>query len=455
MHRRFFFPLLLLLVGAALPASASSREVAASPFFPYPMKVDRLPNGLTVMRVPFNSPGLVAWQTVVRVGSRNEVEPGKTGFAHFFEHMMFKGTKNHPTGERERILGTYGFDDNAFTTDDMTVYHSYGPTAGLEKLVEIEADRFRNLEYSEPAFRTEALAVLGEYHKNAAHPYLKMAEALRRTAFTQHTYRHTTLGYYEDIQAMPEAYEYSRTFFERWYTPDNTLLIVVGDFEDEKLMEAVRTHYGPWERQVAAVEVPAEPSQRQERSVHIDWPHSTQPRHVHAWRTPAARLDTANAAIQQVLAAYFIGPTSPAYKQLVLEKQAAQSLSTGFYPHRDPYLFSIDATLQSEAHRPAVRKVFNTVVKELASGKVDAARVEAIRSNLRYELLMGMETAKDVAGQLAWYTGLYGTPDALARHYQNLSQVKPADLVVFTRKYLPAANRTVLTLTPKPAGGQK
>lgn len=221
MHLRFI-PLLLLLVGVALPAPAA--EQPASPFFPYAMQVDRLPNGLTVVRVPFKSPGLVAYHTVVRVGSRNEVEPGRTGFAHFFEHMMFKGTKNFPEGEREKVIAAYGYDDNAFTTDDITVYHSYGPTAGLLKLVQLEADRFRHLEYSEPAFQTEALAVLGEYHKNAAQPWLKIEEELARTAFTRHTYGHTTLGYYDDIKAMPQAYAYSRSFFERWYTPDNVML---------------------------------------------------------------------------------------------------------------------------------------------------------------------------------------------------------------------------------------
>ncbi|HEY0096367.1 MAG TPA: pitrilysin family protein [Archangium sp.] len=450
-HR--FIPLLLLLLGGALPAAAA--EQAASPFFPYAMKVDRLPNGLTVVRVPFNSPGLIAYQTVVRVGSRNEVEPGRTGFAHFFEHMMFKGTKNFPEGEREKVISTYGYDDNAFTSDDITVYHSYGPTAGLEKLVEIEADRFRHLEYSEPSFQTEALAVLGEYHKNAAQPYLKIEEELGRTAFTKHTYGHTTLGYYDDIKAMPQAYQYSRTFFERWYTPDNVLLIVVGDFNDDALMQVVRKHYGPWDRKSATVTVAAEPPQTKERSVHIDWPQSTQPRHLHAWRTPAARLDTADAALQAVLADYLVGTTSPLYKELVLDKQLAQQLYGDYSIHRDPHLFSLVAVLQDEGNREAVRSAFNAAVRELATGKVDAARVEAIKSNTRYGLLMGMETAKSVATQLSWYAGVYGTPDALARHHQKVSEVKPADLITFAKKYLTAANRTQLTFTPKTAGGQK
>ncbi len=450
---KWISPLLFLLLATGSPAPAAEQE--ASPFFPYPTRVDRLPNGLTVMRVPFNSPGLIAYQTVVRVGSRNEVEPGRTGFAHFFEHMMFKGTKNHPEGEREKVIATYGFDDNAYTSDDITVYHSYGPTAGLQKLIEVEADRFRHLEYSEPAFQTEALAVLGESHKNAAMPGLKMEEELLRTAFTKHTYGHTTLGYYDDIKAMPQAYDYSRSFFERWYTPDNVILIIVGEFDDAALMDAVRKNYGPWDRKSTPPAVPPEPPQTQPRTVHIDWPQSTQPRLLLAWHTPAARLDSADAAVQTVLADYLVGPTSPLYKQLVLDKQLAQVVTSDYGIHRDPNLFSLVAVLQEPGHRDAVLSAFNAAVKELATGKVDAPRVEAIKSNTRYGLLMGMETAKSVAQQLAWFAGVYGAPDALASHYQQVSDVKPSQLVSFAKKYLTAANRTQLTLTPPAAGGQK
>ncbi|KFE59828.1 M16 family metallopeptidase [Hyalangium minutum] len=447
MHR--LLPLLLLLLAPALPATAQP----STETFPYPLKVDRLPNGLTVVRVPFRSPGLVAYYTVVRVGSRNEVEPGKTGFAHFFEHMMFKGTKKHPEGERDRIVASYGFDDNAFTTDDFTVYHSYGPSAGLDALIELEADRFRNLEYAEPSFRTEALAVLGEYHKNESLPELKMEEQLSGTAFKVHPYRHTTLGFYEDIKAMPEAYAYSRTFFERWYTPDNTLLFIVGDFDDAAVMRQIREQYGPWDRKLAQVTIPEEPLQKEKRTTHIDWPSSTLPRHVLAWHTPAASLTTTSAAIQAVLAAYLAGPTSPLFKELVLEKQWVESISSDSYPRRDPSLFTLTATLKDEQNRASVNDAFTRAVRELASGKVDTARVRAIQSNIRYGLLMDLEAPNDVGLQLAWCAGIFGTPDGLARHLQNISKVQPEQLVSFARRYFADNNLTVLTLTPA-AGGK-
>jgi zinc protease len=443
-------PLLLLLMAPALPAAA---QQDASRFFPYTLKTTRLPNGLTVVRVPFNSPGIVAYVTAMRVGSRNEVEAGKTGFAHFFEHMMFKGTKTHPEGERETTLGGFGFDDNAFTSDDITVYYLYGPTAGLPRVIELEADRFRNLEYAEPTFQTEALAVLGEYHKNAAAPELKMEEELARTAFTKHTYRHTTLGFYEDIQAMPKQYQYSRTFFERWYTPDNAQLFIVGDFDDEKVMAAVREHYGPWDRKAATVAIPTEPPQNKPRAVNIDWAQPTQPRHVLAWHTPAASNDTPDAALQAMLAEYLVGKTSPAYRELVLEKQLVEDLDSSPTPHRDPNLFTVFATLQAEKNRAAVDAVLRREVKALVSGKVDAARVKAIQDHQRYGLLMEMETARSVAIQLALYAGILGSPDSLGRYLQHLSRVTPQQLVAFAKKYLVDSNLTVLTLTPTSAAG--
>ncbi len=451
---RRLLPLLLLLLGPALPAAAQS---GASTAFPYTLQTDRLPNGLTVVRVPYPSQGIIAYVTLVRVGSRNEVEQGKTGFAHFFEHMMFKGTKNNPEGTRERIMGTFGYDDNAFTSDDVTVYYSYGPTAGLPQLIELEADRFRNLEYAEPGFRTEALAVLGEYHKNAAAPFLKMEEELNAAAFSRHTYRHTTMGFYEDIKAMPEAYAYSRTFFERWYTPDNTMLFIVGDFDDAKVMELVRQHYGPWDRKSTGVTVPAEPPQKGVRTAHIDWPQPTQPRHVLAWRTPAASANTLDAALQTILVDYLVGSTSPAYKSLVLDKQLAESIGSDFTEHRDPHLFSLTVTLKDEKNRQAVQLALLEEVSRLAAGKVDAARVKAIQDNARYGALMTLQTPRDVGIRLAWYAGILGTPEGFQRHLQNLAKVTPAQLSTFAKQYLTANKLIILSLTPKTAstGGTK
>lgn len=446
-----FLVALALSLCLASPAMAQGK----GKFFPYPMKVDKLPNGFTVVRIPFNSPGLAAYYTVMRVGSRNEVEAGHTGFAHFFEHVMFKGTKKNPEGTRENVLAKLGFNDNAFTSDDVTVYTVFGPSSAMPTLIELESDRFKNLDFSEQTFQTEAKAVLGEYHKSAARPELKMEEELGATAFTTHTYRHTTLGFYEDIKAMPSRYEYSRQFFKRWYTPDNATLIIVGDFDDAKTMALIKQNYGDWQGRSAEVNIPAEPEQNEARTVKIEWAQPTLPRLVNAWHTPAARLDTQDYAIQAILGAYLAGPTSPLYKSLVLDKQLVESVSAGTYEHRDPNLFAFNATLKDEKNRAEVQAAFDAALKEVQSGKVDAKRLDDIKKNNRYGLLMGLETAQAVAETVAWTTGIYGSADAIEKEMQAMDKVKATDLTAFSKKYLVDTNKTTLSLTSKTDGGAK
>ncbi len=137
---------------------------------PYPIEQTKLENGLNVVSVKFDSPGLAAFYIVERVGSRNEIEKGVTGFAHFFEHMMFRGTDKYPREKYNDILKSTGAGANANTSNDRTIYHMTGNSAMLETMFDIESDRFKNLHYSEHDFKTEAGAVKGEYTKNYASP---------------------------------------------------------------------------------------------------------------------------------------------------------------------------------------------------------------------------------------------------------------------------------------------
>ena len=167
----------------------------------------------------------------MRTGSRDEYEPGRSGFAHFFEHMMFRGTERYPSELYQKKLAEMGANANAYTTDDHTAYHISMTAEDLEQVLDLESDRFQNLSYPEVAFQTEAGAVYGEYRKSRTDPMFTLYESLMATAFEQHTYGHTTLGYERDIAAMPTLYEYSRNFFRRYYRPENTVLFIAGDVD--------------------------------------------------------------------------------------------------------------------------------------------------------------------------------------------------------------------------------
>jgi zinc protease len=145
-----------------MPAHAQTPPPPSRDILPFKATEKTLPNGLKVIVVPTGFPNIVTVQIPVQTGSRNEVEPGKSGFAHFFEHMMFRGTAEYPPEKYQGIMTRAGARTNAYTTDDFTNYHATFAKEDLETILKVEADRFKNLSYPEAAFKTEAKAVLGE-----------------------------------------------------------------------------------------------------------------------------------------------------------------------------------------------------------------------------------------------------------------------------------------------------
>jgi len=236
---------------------------------PNPIYRYKLSNDLNVVTVPFNSPGIAAIFVVVRVGSRNEVEEGVTGFAHFFEHMMFRGTDKYSKEKYDEVLKSIGATSNAYTSNDKTVYHIVGNADKLELMFEIESDRFQNLNYSVHDFKTEAGAVKGEYTKNISDPYGQLEEKIKMTAFINHTYRHTTMGVWEDVVDMPNQYDYSLKFFKRFYKPEYCTIIVAGDVTPEEVNSLSKKYFGNWERGNYVAIIPIEPTQNETRYTHL------------------------------------------------------------------------------------------------------------------------------------------------------------------------------------------
>jgi zinc protease len=166
MIKYFLFFLLIAVVN--IMAQNNSNKI-----FPYEYQTKVLDNGLKIILIPMESPGLVAYYSVVRTGSRDEWEEGKSGFAHFFEHMMFRGTERHPGPVYDSIVTSIGADANAYTSNDLTVYHLNFASEDLEKVMDLESDRFQNLRYTKEQFQTESGAVYGEYRKNRTNPFFR------------------------------------------------------------------------------------------------------------------------------------------------------------------------------------------------------------------------------------------------------------------------------------------
>lgn len=257
-------PLIVSFVATSFHATSVNAGI-----FPYKYQVEVLENGLKVILRPMDNPGLVAYYSVVRTGSRDEYEPGRSGFAHFFEHMMFRGTEKYPGPVYDRLVTEMGANANAYTSDDLTCFHLVVSSDNLEKVMELESDRFQNLSYSEQVFKTEAGAVHGEYLKGLSSPWSVLFEKIMDTAFDKHTYKHTTIGFRKDIEAMPKMYEYSKTFFGRYYRPENVVLLVVGDFDSGKTLQMVKKYYSDWQPGYASPQIPTEPEQTNERTAKV------------------------------------------------------------------------------------------------------------------------------------------------------------------------------------------
>ena len=239
MEFRYIAALLLATSSFALAQPKPPQKI-----FPYSYVQEDLPNGLRLITVPTDFPNIVSLYIVVNTGSRNEIESGKSGFAHLFEHLMFRGSPEYPPDLYQSELSKAGAASNAYTSDDLTAFHTTFSKDDLPRILSMEADRFQHLAYDEPAFRTETLAVLGEYNKNSSSPTARISETLRATAFSTHTYRHTTMGFIKDIEAMPGEYDYSRQFFDRYYRPEYTTIIVAGDVNPKQIRSLVDEGWG-------------------------------------------------------------------------------------------------------------------------------------------------------------------------------------------------------------------
>ena len=443
----------LFIVGLLLCGSALAQQQPASTvprFFPYPWKLDTLTNGLRVVTVPTEHTNLVAFYIVVRVGSRNEVEAGKTGFAHFFEHMMFRGSENFTPAERDAIMKQAGAESNAYTTDDRTVYHALFSTKDLEKIMELEADRFQRLKYDEPVYKTEALAVMGEYNKSSVNPMSKLWEVLRERAFTTHTYKHTTIGFIQDIEAMPKQYQYSLEFYRRYYRPEYCTLLLVGDVKHETSMALAEKYFGAWERGSYKPVIPPEPEQKKTQSVSVDWPSPTLPYLAIAYHAPSYSDRIKDKAALDFLVPIAFGENSELYQKLVLKEQKVEMLAVAFDDQIDPELFTVIARIKDPAAVNYVRDQIVETFNRFARDPVSLAKLNETRSHIRYSTALGWTSAGAIAGFLAPYLALAGTPATVDRLFALYQQIAPKDILEAAKRYFHPENRTVVALEHKP-----
>jgi len=439
-----FFSILCL----ALTTAAQQKDTK---LFTYNYSIDDFDNGLRLVTVPTDFPNMVSLYIVVQTGSRNEVEAGKSGYAHLFEHIMFRGSENYTPEQRDLVLKKAGAESNASTNADRTTYYENFSKEDLEAIIKLEADRFQRLKYPEPAYKTESLAVLGEYHKNRTEPTEKLDEVLHATAFTRHTYAHTTMGFLKDIQDMPNQYSYSQQFYNRFYRPEYTTILLTGDVSRDQTLALTKKYFGDWKRGNYTPDIPVEAPQTAPGTAKVDWTSPTLPWLAITFKGPAYSDEKIDKAALDLLLPIAFGPNSDLYQKLVLKEQKVDELEPDFANHPDPELFTIYTRVKDRKDIDYVREQILSQFERFTKEPVNQAQLDATRSRIRYSFALRMNSSTAIAQALAPYIGLRRTPETINKLFDLYQRITPQDIQRVASQYFTPNNRTIVTLTSQGA----
>lgn len=449
--RSFASTAALLVLTVALAAQAPAGRSSSSDILPFAATERTLANGLKIVVVPTGFPNLVSVDIPVQTGSRNEFEPGKSGFAHFFEHLMFRGTANTPPEKFRAVMTKAGARENASTGDDRTHYYATFAKEDLETILALYADMFQHLAYTEADFKTEARAILGEYNKNSADPMEKLFEVQRDHFYQAHTYKHTTMGFIQDIENMPNEYEYSKVFFERWYRPQYTTIIIAGDVNADAVMALVEQYWGGWKGGTATPpNVPREPAPKGSQYVHVPWQSDTLPLVTVGFPGPAFDEQGKDTAAIQILATLYFGRTSELYKKLVVNEQKVDDLGVDVPASFDPSLFTVFTRVKKAADTVYVRDQILSTIAEARASTVSDARVAEAKSSSRYAFARTLDSTERIAAVLSRYVVYRRSFVTVNNFYRSLDSITPADIQATARKYFTDNGLVVTTLGKDP-----
>jgi zinc protease len=415
-----------------------------------------LDNGLTIYLAPMDTPGVVAWQSWVGVGSKDEVTPGTTGFAHFFEHLMFYGSPELDREAREAAMLRTGADENAWTWVDDTVYQCVVATEALPRIIEIEADRFQGLEVGKAEIEKESGAVWGEYLKGLSSPWERTYDAMAELAFREHTYRHSTIGYKEDLEAMPGQVELVKSFFVQHYRPDSVRIVVAGDFDGPQVLELIEASYGGWSAGPPTEEILlVEPEQTATRRVRVGWDQGpTNPMLMMGWKVPGFSPEHPDAPAIALVSELLFAEVAPLYRQLVVDEARLYSLSGGSWQMQDPHLFVVTAVLKDAADLEGVEQAVIDGVDALRS--LDEASLVAARTNALKRARVSLDTPAAVADTIGSMTRDEPDPSVIEAWYEAYAQVGLDDVQRVLDQHFVPQGLTVAVLDPEdsPASNQ-
>lgn len=432
---------LLTLNGLDAAGGASTR----------PTKLDytmtTLGNGLKVVLLEDHSTPIVHTEVWYHVGSKNE-KPGRTGFAHLFEHMMFKGSKNVEPEGHPSYISSIGGQSNAYTTEDATVFWQTTPAQYLPLVLWLEADRMASLRISEDVFKNEREVVKEERRMRIDNqPYGRLNELIYDQAFTVHPYKHPTIGSMRDLEAA--SVEDVRDFFHTYYVPSNATVVIVGDFDSREAGALVERYLGrvPKSDRPVPRDIPREPPQTRERRVTVE----------ENWPLPAVVVahhitfdgDPDSYPLHIASKVLSDGQSSRIYRKLVYDKQLALAAFGGGNIIEDPNLFYAVAIVQPGHTTEETIDALIAELDRLRNEPISAAELQQAKNQFARDYIFGRESDKDKASQLGHAVVIHNDIKTADGEFDIFMNITQADVQRVARKYFTPENRLVMTIMPK------
>ncbi len=447
--RRFVRAVFTVAVLGILPGSLSlaalQTDPAAASLKVAPLKYRQrtLANGLTVLSIENHRSPTVAVQVWYHVGGKDD-PAGRSGFAHLFEHMMFKATKNQKSENFDRLTEDVGGANNAFTQEDVTVYHETVPSNYLETLLWAEADRMANLNVDEANFTSERAVVEEEYRQSVlARPYGRLEIYVEQNSYAVHPYKRGVIGSITDLDSA--SINDVRKFHATYYRPDNATLIVSGDFNPAQVDAWVDKYFGRIPKPATLIPrvTVTEPPRKKEARVNTTGPNVPLPATAITYLLPPRKSEDAD-ALRIVEVILGRGESSRMNQSLVYRQQIASSVSANADLRDDAGLFGV--TIITAGGKPAVdaERAALAELDKLRENPITAAELDKARNMLLADVLGARETAEGQAFALGEAAVSFGDPDRVNTDIARLQAVTAADVQRVAQKYFTPENRVVV-----------
>jgi zinc protease len=439
------------ILGALILLAVLAPRLSAAGIKLPPLKIQtlQLPNGLRAVMVNHGEAPVITVEVWYHVGSRNEVQ-GKTGVAHFLEHLMFDGTKTLGRHFSDYIVRVGGI-DNAYTTTDATVYWETMPASNLPVALWLEADRMRNLDISQATLDNERSVVEEERRRRyESPPYGTVIPTLYEHAFTVSPYQHLPIGSVDDVSRATVSE--IRDFYNTYYVPNNATIVIAGKFSVDEAEKYIRKYFAaiPAGALPAARPIPIEPPQTAERTVTMTRDVAL-PAFVEAYHIPA---DGTADSYPLRLASRILsgGDSGMIYHQLVYEKQFALEAQSSADFSEDPNLFFVFAVMNSGHTLAQGEAAVDAILKRLQGKPLAAKELQKARDQVLFDLASDREKSKDLAEQLGYDTVVLNNPEMINTEAERFLAVTGEEVQAAARKYFAPRNRTLLEVHPRENG---